>query len=860
MLSKFAGHGKILALLGLFGVYVSLELSLNLLLIDMYAKPLQDVFGEYQLTSQRLELFGRTLSGFGLALGLISFVPAHVFNFFSTAKTDDASAVLAAENEPISQQGKWLYRPAAFILLWALIIPFLRIAIDGMVDSTANDKKLSAVRAIVYKEAYLAEAVTIEGFPEFDEIVSDPKRKDLVVALIPSLAYFSAGFNHLIESNLENMADIFLLNRQEEAFTTEALPRIREFDGIYKNEWSKYRTAAKAYTEASRRENNFTLIEQERTALLNKANEGINLHWKTYSEALLKAEDFRQDYASNDDIGKVYRDIRRKYRSSRCDQQCGDRYQAEFANYLNNLTFNDGERFGVYLTADDVSMTTIVKSKYSLMSMFTLGRLGYLHRAFGIPQDMEYDQYNQSKVATEQAIRVFKENNVQVAPDWTMGDMGALRQGITAKYQGRAAALWTQYRDSSRFGGVENPGLDRVDFARLYEINLFAKIVLGPYYMKSFTPSIAESRYKKMWFDSQDNISFIKMVTSTAATAAFSPGGSMFELGKDAVKLAVIPPVSIAASLLAIFLLFIKLGMYLWARSKSYLVLAMAVGAVTFAIPVGKSMTGANSYHAMMVAFSQKFSDVDTFDKAFTVGFGYVLDLENGIFKTYRNLEVVSWVAGAVQKSLPLDKNGQPLERPKPKGMSLRAYDNFAYSTLNFVPGLLGMGEVIEPFNTNITVLKQDMNVGAYLGVRLEDKKVAGVRMPNFMHDTDLGLLAEQRLFYQPDWGKLAVEYVANVDDPAYWLQLAQGDIAKENLMQRLERNMASYLNDTPSTLALLNTLNENGQSNLILLELEGSKKYRCFVLGTVTAQMISASIETNNIDYQELPNCKAML
>ena len=856
MSTRVSGQVKILLLLGLFVVYVCLELSLNLLLIDMYAKPLQDVFGEYQLTAERLELFGRTLSGFGLALGFISFVPGHIFNFLGGANP----ATQTGDEHGISKQGKWLFRPVAFVLLWALIIPFLRIAIDATVDNTSNEKKLSAVRAIVYKEAYLAESVTIEGFPEFDEIVSDADRKDLVVALIPSLAFFSGGFNHLIESNLQNMADVFLLNRQEETFSKEALPRIRKFDGIYKSEWGSYKKASLEYTQASRRENNFALIEQERTELLNKANERINQHWRTFSDELLKADDFRRDYAENEDIVKVYRDIRGKYQSSKCDRQCRDFYKAEFAKYLNNLTFESGERFGVYLTPADANLTKLLKSKYQLMGMFTRGRRAYLYQAYGISEEMEYEQYSQSQVATNLAIALFKEQDVHVPKDWTMQDMRALRQAITKKYQGRAEALWVKYQNGSSFGGVPEKTLDRVDFARLHEIKVLSKIVLGPYYMDNFTPSIAESRYKKMWLDSQDNISFIQMVTSTAATAAFAPGGSMFQLGKDAVKLAVIPPVSIAASLLAILLLFIKLGMYLWARNKVYLVVAMGLGVFAFGIPVGKSVMGENSYHGMMVAFAEEFSDVDTFDKTFTVGFGYVLDLENGIFKTYRDLPVVDAVASVVYQKLPRDENGEPIDLPPPSDFSLRAYDNFAYSILGFAPDMLGMGEVTAPFNTNITLLKQDMNVGAYLGVRLEDKKVAQVSMPNFMQGTDIGLIAEQRLFYQPDWQALALEYISNVDDPSYWLQLAQGDIAKESVMQRLERNMASYLNDTPSTLALLNNLNERGQSNLILLELEHSKKYRCFVLGTVTAQMISESIESNNIAYEELPNCKARL
>ena len=78
--------------------------------------------------------------------------------------------------------------------------------------------------------------------------------------------------------------------------------------------------------------------------------------------------------------------------------------------------------------------------------------------------------------------------------------------------------------------------------------------------------------------------------------------------------------------------------------------------------------------------------------------------------------------------------------------------------------------------------------------------------------------------------------------------------------MQKLEANMAAYLNSKTSTLTLLNDLNKKGQNNLILLELERNKKYRCFVLGVVDAQMISDSINVNFFDYQELPKCKAVL
>ncbi|PKG56435.1 hypothetical protein [Shewanella sp. GutDb-MelDb] len=862
--SKFSNHVKIVLLLLLFVVYVCLELSLNILLIDMYAQPIQAVFGEHRITAERLELFGRTLSGFGLALAVATFIPATLFNRLIRDETKKVEAGKTLDPKT-AQLINGVFRPLILVLVWALIIPCLRIAVDGVVDTTSNDKKLSAVRAIVYKEAYLAETVAIEGFPEFDDIVSDPKRKDLMVALIPSLAYFSAGFNKLIESNLENMADQFLLNRQEVAFITEAIPRIRQFDRTYKQELARYQKANKAYLVALKKENNYSLIEQERVALLNQANDSITNHWKSYSQALLDADNYRKDVAedANNPIRKGYSSVKDDYFSSSCKSACRQQLKVDFAKYLSTLKYDTGESFGVYLTADDITVAKMLKSKYYLMSMFERGRIKYIHRLYGIPEEMEYEQYNDSPQALTVAVDVFNKQGVKVANDWTLSDQRGLHQAIEAKYKGRAKALWNEYRKNARFS-VAKPRLDRVGFARLPQVTKYAKKTLGNYYLAEFTPSISERKYKKLWLAKQDNISFIKMVTSTAATAAFSPGGSMFMLGKDAVKLAVIPPMSIAASLLAIFLLFIKLGVYLWSKSKSYLTLAMLAGAIAFGVPVGASVTDKNAYHVMMGNFAEAFSTVDPFDRFFTLGFGYVLDVENGIFQTYRDLSVVRLVGQIIKYRPPYQpqESNQPVETIalEHEQYFLRAYDDLAYAWLSFLPKHYGFGEVIKPFDTNITVLKQDMNVGAYIGVRLENEKVAAVNMPNFLQNSDIGLLAEQKFFYKPDVVGLVSEFASNFDDPQYWLQLGQGDVGKESLIQKLEVNMTAYLNHQPSTLSLLNTLHKKGQNNLILLELKRTKKYRCFVLGVVDAQMISDSINVNFFDYEELPKCKAVL
>ncbi|WP_370245928.1 hypothetical protein [Marisediminitalea sp.] len=844
-------HLKILAILVLFAIYVSLELSLNILLIDMYAQPFELVLGEYHIAAERLELFGRTLSGFGLALFAVTLIP---IRFFGVTQSESHTRPV------ISARGKWLLRPLAFLAIWALIIPSIRVLIDGVVDSQSSDAKLSAVRAIVYKEAYLAKAVSIEGFPEFDHIVADPDRRDLMVALIPSLAFFSNGFNTLIGNNIDSMANTFLLNKQEDDFIAEALPRIRRFDQQYEAQWQLYESASRAYLEAFRKENDHYAREQERLTLLNNANKHINSRWERYAVQLLEAGDFREDYTTNENIRDQYRNYRDQALSSRCNTACEEQAKRNFARYLTTLKFESGESFGISLQAEDVIFNKFVKSKYNLAAIFKRGRLRYLQETYGIPEEMTYEQYQQSDLMMSHLRDYIAGQGITLPVGWKTTDMQPLINAIAAKYQGLAAAEWDKYLQAASYKMPE-PGLSKPAFASHAIVTSAAREALGPYYLPAFTPSIAESRYKAIWLDSQDNISFIKMITSTAATTAFSPGGSMFQLGRDAVKLAVIPPASIFASLLAVFLLFFKIGNYLWPRSKVYFGGALLAAVVLLVTPTVSALMQSNAYHNITTRFAQQVSQDNLYDNLLTSTFGYMLDIESGLYSQYRQVGVVREVRRAMLANTEQSTNeGETTNAQNAAPSPLRTFDNIFYDLLSFLPEKLGSGEIIKPFDANITVLKQDLNVGAYLGIYLEGDKVSEVKMPNFMQDTDFGLLAEQKYFYRPDWQSLASEFIENANSPDYWIKLANGDLAKESLVTKIERNMSDYLNTQGGLVTLLKSIQSQGYRNLILLQLGQANRYRCFVIGDIDALMITDSIQSNFVDYKELPNCKARI
>ncbi|MGB1198579.1 MAG: hypothetical protein ACPG46_05985 [Thalassotalea sp.] len=189
LFSKVSPYMSVIGLLSAFTIYVGLELAFNLLLIEIYSKPLELLFGEYKLVAERLELFGRILSSFGIALVL---TPIIFKTFFERPEGKCQS-----ENTVYTTK-KWAAKICVLVFVWWALIPLQRVLVDGWIHGTSNSSKLSAVRAIVYKEGDLADRIAIENFDEFNAIAQDPERRDLVVALIPSLAYFSQSFNDLM--------------------------------------------------------------------------------------------------------------------------------------------------------------------------------------------------------------------------------------------------------------------------------------------------------------------------------------------------------------------------------------------------------------------------------------------------------------------------------------------------------------------------------------------------------------------------------------------------------------------------------------------------------------------------------------
>ncbi|MGB1198576.1 MAG: hypothetical protein ACPG46_05970 [Thalassotalea sp.] len=167
---------------------------------------------------------------------------------------------------------------------------------------------------------------------------------------------------------------------------------------------------------------------------------------------------------------------------------------------------------------------------------------------------------------------------------------------------------------------------------------------------------------------------------------------------------------------------------------------------------------------------------------------------------------------------------------------------------------------MVKPFDANVTLLKRDHSVSAFLGLYFQGEKVEGVRMPNFLANSDMGLLLDQKLFYSADYGSAAQNFIDNYNDPSYLLGISDGSVLKASAISRLEKSMTSYLNKNKIFAGSLKELKDSGHANLVLWQPNTGANYRCFTLPSITSDKLSEALISNNVGFKELPNCQGFL
>ena len=160
-------------------------------------------------------------------------------------------------------------------------------------------------------------------------------------------------------------------------------------------------------------------------------------------------------------------------------------------------------------------------------------------------------------------------------------------------------------------------------------------------------------------------------------------------------------------------------------------------------------------------------------------------------------------------------------------------------------------------YDLHIALLRRDKSIGVYMGVELDGNKVTGVKLPNFLADSDLGVLLEQRFFYQPDRVQLAMKFAKDYNDENVLFDIASGKFGKENAIAKIERRLIKLFNQRPLLLTAMLRTQEIGHKNLFLIQTSADEDYHCFSAPTIDVSSISEIIAQKNIVNNKIENCR---
>ena len=853
-----------LLLVGAF-IYIGLELSLNLSLIDIYSQPLEEVFTQHAEVIGRLDLYARGLSALAIAGIIISSIPlpgqfsseqpAH-----SQSELNNSSSFLNMWREVFST--RLLLKAFIFVAVWLALVPALRLAIDGFIDSKASaERRLSSVRAVIFKEGYAAGAIEIENGQSFNTLVKDETRRNLIIATIPSLAYFSPSFNRLIEQNLDNLAASYMKGAQEADFNKYGLPKLKAFDELYEQEWELYRQAKNEYSRALANVKDNTAIANEVREHLSAINSWLVGYWNQYR--LYSSENELDTYAglaSLPNIQASHRAFKAQFDASDCNAACKQKVKIAQADALNNFKFSSESGLEILVKPEHIDFEDtwgFYNVKTGLEEILRKARQAWLDETYGFAGFDDVDQFRASDKFSQRAIQILKERGIELPPDWQLNQTRILaekvKQQSQAEAEAAAKAVWLKYISASKLK-IETTTLDRIDFAHHPAIASVARSMMGEFYIDSFSLDLSENDYKNAWLKQQDNISFIRLITSTAAVAAFSPGGALYEMGEDAFRLSIILPAIIALSAIAIGFTCYRVVTYFGGRNKYYLTISFLVFIPFLLAPV--ILSDDRIYRSSMGEFAKNLPKENTIERAAYPLYGDFLDYNLSLINNYHGFAFLSDVSlGEVtpEKHQPRTVFGGQLVT------AIEKFDNWVVERFSWVPDLLLSPEQ-NHYDLHIALLRRDKSIGVYMGVELDGDKVTSVKLPNFLAEKDMGVLLEQRFFYKPDRVQLALKFAKDYNDENVMFDLASGKFGKENAIAKIERRLVKLFNQRPLLLSAMLRTQEIGHKNLFLIQISADEDYQCFSAPTINVSSISEIIAQKNIVNNKIENCRVAI
>lgn len=536
---------------------------------------------------EHLEIYGRAVSGVGVALLLADFLPKAM----------------------VAKVGRGV---VSFIALLCLVWPVVFFGQKYAIEKTLIEPSTAEQRQFATYSAALRDALAINSI-KVNDLDYNPEQlhssENLTfLALFGGLLYSDAALSDNLEQDKRKIIASFV---QKKAY--------QDFDKHYKNYSQLYDELVvkyKAYAQGSKKYNHtLASIGEREQGYWQQVEQEINSGWNKYQQAqkahIAKASARAQKYGPkiydyHNSIAKCrerYDKSSEKDRRNRC-------YEREAADYRSTIL-----KAGIgyiepdyWLIEEDVSvaenaagtilmgvLTGGVYTALQAASLATGGDGGFkdkrykytddpdhyqlrflqhpnFHKMFaketGYPFTLENLMAFRAHDTTQQKLRAhFASKGLELDSTWNVNQRQVFANAVATKVTQEATNQWQS--EMRKRGMSLQPNLSWVEFQLHPEVQAKIADRMGDLYVKNIRADWNKKNFKDQVLDpniEKRTDKYVAMLNS--AEGKFADGGEYAQYGKQALRSVIIPPISMSLSLFLICLTFSKLPLKLWQLIK----------------------------------------------------------------------------------------------------------------------------------------------------------------------------------------------------------------------------------------------------------------------------------------------------
>ncbi|MBH0019815.1 carboxypeptidase regulatory-like domain-containing protein [Pseudoalteromonas sp. SWXJ133] len=532
---------------------------------------------------EHLEIYGRAVSGVGVALLLADFLPKAM----------------------VAKVGRGIISLIALIcLVWPVVFYGQKYVIEKtLIEPSSAEQRQFAVYSAALRDALAINSIKINGLDyKADELHSSENLTFL--ALFGGLLYSDAALSDNLEQDKRKIIASFVQKKAYQDFDqhyTQYSQLYNELVGQYK----MYANGSKKYNQT------LAGIDQREQGYWQQIEQQVNEGWEKYQQAqkahIAKASARAQKYGPkiynyHEKIAKCsdrYKKSSQKDRLSKCYDRAGANYRSDilkagigyippdywlivedisaaenatssilmgvltggFYTALQAVSLASGGDGGIkdkrYKYTDDPDHYQMLFLKHPKFTQMFVNETDY---EFNINSSFAFRGHD----TTAKKLRAhFLAKGLKLNNNWKINDRPEFAQAVANKVKAEANRQWNS--EMAKHNLSLSPNLSWVAFQLNPQIQAKISDRMGDLYVKNIRADWNKKSFKEKVLDpniEKRTDKYLAMLNSSKGK--FVDGGEYAQYGKQALRSVIIPPISMSLSLFLICLTFSKLPLKLW--------------------------------------------------------------------------------------------------------------------------------------------------------------------------------------------------------------------------------------------------------------------------------------------------------